>query len=529
MKKIRSLLFREFKIARKNYILSGVLIFSIMIFITLGILLLISSGNDELTKYMQKSMFNMLVLMSSFMAPSIYLTDVVFKADINSGWMKYSYGLPVTSFERAVVRTIRIVGMMFFAIALSQIFIAVICMITGRQFQLWFSVIHFTMMDFSLLVGIISNLFTLSARSTEELKKKYVYGEILITLLSFPFLFLIFKFFKRIFPDNDFTVSEEERVKELVNVLNNLLEKMNGVFLIAVLILMVLLITVLFALNYFNLRSAYNLKSDRKSEKIKKSEKVEVLSDTNDYPIGWLYKELKQNRLTIVFTALVPLIVFIVILVIFSLMYIIKKESLEVVKITAIRLGVIALSWFIVSNLITNVFTGDDKKLIAYFTHTTPNGVKKYMYHKFILYFALDGLLLFSLYIIDSVISTMGYVFKGEEDDSLMNVFIFIFYFIIFSSCFDIPLAVRFGAKKSGIIKLILLVIISILVLLVGFMIPDEIRNKIFDKIYATFKGESDVGVIIMSIFPFIALTGYFISYKFSCKLFMKGVKEYDK
>lgn len=525
MKKIRSLLFREFKIARKNYILSGVLIFSIMIFITLGILLLISSGNDELTKYMQKSMFNMLVLMSSFMAPSIYLTDVVFKADINSGWMKYSYGLPVTSFERAVVRTIRIVGMMFFAIALSQIFIAVICMITCRPFQLWFSVIHFTMMGFSLLLGIISNLFTLSARSIEELKKKTAYSEILITSLTFVFMFLSIKFFKRI----DFTVSEEEQLKELVNVLNNLLEKMNGVFLIAVLILMVLLITVLFALNYFNLRSAYNLKSDRKSEKIKKSEKVEVLSDTNDYPIGWLYKELKQNRLTIVFTALVPLIVFIVILVMFSLMYIIKKESLEVVKITAIRLGVIALSWFIVSNLITNVFTGDDKKLIAYFTHTTPNGVKKYMYHKFILYFALDGLLLFSLYIIDSFISTMGYVFKGEEADSLINVFVFIFYFIIFSSCFDIPLAVRFGATKSGIIKVILLVIISILVVLVGFMIPDEIRNKIFDKIYATFKGESDVGVIIMSIFPFIALTGYFISYKFSCKLFMKGVKEYDK
>ena len=90
----------------------------------------------------------------------------------------------------------------------------------------------------------------------------------------------------------------------------------------------------------------------------------------------------------------------------------------------------------------------------------------------------------------------------------------------------DIPFALRYGNKKGGITKLIysiaFVIIISVLILTNAgnfSVILYESGEKLFTE---------DNISLALGIVCMIALTAYYISYRISCRVYLKGVEQYD-
>lgn len=105
------------------------------------------------------------------------------------------------------------------------------------------------------------------------------------------------------------------------------------------------------------------------------------------------------------------------------------------------------------------------------------------------------------------------------------------FYFIILYCAFEFPFQFRYGSKngvkyKAGL--LLLLFYVGMIYLLFG---PPIDSNEIIDYLFKLARGEAKlpkwtqyVGVFL----PYVAMGAYYISYKISCMVYLKGVERYE-
>jgi hypothetical protein len=177
-----------------------------------------------------------------------------------------------------------------------------------------------------------------------------------------------------------------------------------------------------------------------------------------------------------------------------------------------------------------NVFSGDDNKLWAFFAASTPDGVKRFMYNKYVLCFAMTGLYMVMSIFSENLYDTIKFIITGKESSNITTVFIIIFYMLIFFNSIDIPLMFIFGQKKGSIIKTTAMLVIAIVAVIIWENIPYEWQDAIFYAVDGILKGQaSDEMLLITPICILLCLAAYPISYNISCKLFMKGVNNYDK
>lgn len=195
-----------------------------------------------------------------------------------------------------------------------------------------------------------------------------------------------------------------------------------------------------------------------------------------------------------------------------------------------IRIASAALGYLSVSGLLMSVFHGDDKKLWAYFTFSAPNGVKKFLYTKYVLSFAMCGLYFVSSYVAETLIATIRWFSLREEMLSFTSIFIIVFFALILQNSFSIPMTLRFGEKKGNIINLIIILCLATAAILVLSFIPRDIQNKVFAWLAGFITGDhGDITTLLLGFFPALSVGAYILSYKISCNIFMKGVNEYDK
>ena len=88
----------------------------------------------------------------------------------------------------------------------------------------------------------------------------------------------------------------------------------------------------------------------------------------------------------------------------------------------------------------------------------------------------------------------------------------------------------RYGAKRGSIIKLIYMLSLAILFTVIFAMVlPETIRDRLIQKAIDLYHGQVSTGMMLaVGLYPWGALTAYCLSYKLSCKLFLKGVNRYD-
>ncbi len=522
--KFKSLMYREWRVSRKGNIIRACLLLGWVILIiaatTTGI-----SNTDDLTNMDAESgealnFVRVSALYTGFIAfACAFAMEDVFTADLNSGWLRYSYTLPITPFERALARSVRRNVCGVIALVISFVTGIAICAVGNAEYKLEYAVFNFIMWD----VGVILSMFELpklAGRSTDDIKqinKKMIlpniifYGSIIIGLLI----------------KYDFDINR--LAMDIINIKTP--EPGVGTLIIA-LILMVVLTLADFYLSYLLLRKAYY--SDNRA---KKSERRTVEADIirseiseSHFMTGLLYKEFTQNRFGLLITALTPFICSLLFIAMHIFATVAIDEGFDDEGLIPMNFMTIIMALFVVSNYIANIFKGDDKKLWAYFVTSSPDGIKGFLYNKFLLIFASSGLFTASLFFEQTFIQTYFKLVWDETVKANIGFAVASFFILLFLNAVDIPFMIRFGSKRGGTIKLTLMMLVATAGVIGFGFLPEKAGMWLMDTAKSLYNGKADGTVmLVVSVMPYLALGAFLLSYKISCKLFMKGVAEYDK
>ncbi|MGN1338928.1 MAG: ABC-2 transporter permease [Oscillospiraceae bacterium] len=529
MTKFRSLIFREFKVSQKLYIISFAVLFAFYVFAIGGAFLFTNLFGElpEKENYMKSfsEMFCMLIMLYSTAVFGI--DDNAFKSDLNSGWHNYSYVLPLSAAERAAVKFIRFIGTLCISMLLGIVCVIIINTITGEQFQIGYVILQFIFLDLLLLLKIIIDFFVLRARNTDEYKKMQNKGG-LTSLASIICIVLVilkcvgFDFMTLFNSDSNEPLSF------------GIISLLTGEMLLWIIPLTLVLIAVYFAVVRHHLQYAYPGGAKVIKAKVKAVKAVN-LTVPHSEPVGFLYKELRQNTKSISAVIMLPFLILVFLTACIAIVSLNQKDGggdwiLRTLTSDAIRIASIAIGFFSVSGLLMSVFHGDDKKLWAYFTTSAPMGVKKFLYTKYVMSFAMCGLYFVSSYIAETLVATISWFALGLELISFTGISVLIFFMLILQNSFSIPMTIRFGEKKGNIINIIIILCIAIAAVLVLSFIPRDIQDKVFAWLAGFLTGDhGDLTMLLLGIFPAFSVGTYILSYKVSCKIFMKGVNEYDK
>ena len=257
---------------------------------------------------------------------------------------------------------------------------------------------------------------------------------------------------------------------------------------------------------------------------------------------GLLYKNIVLRKFFLLVSALLPpaMISF---FIVFSMDFD-KGFSMETLKESLsqyassgliLRFSLYFVGFFITIVIQNSIISIDEMKKWAYFIAASPNGAKKQIYSKYLVIFMMLGICLISINLTDSAHCAITAIMVNETIPSLTGIFTITFYIILLYFAVDIPFSIRFGVKKGAQIKCIILVaaLLCVVIYLLFGPLPDS-ADVIFDAVYGTIEKLinnqfSDEMMLVMGIIPIISVFGYIASYFISCKLFMKGVEEYDK
>ena len=516
---LRSLVFREFKLSKKIIIVQVALLLSFMALVW-GMVL----SQDDVAE-----MLDAVTLMIMLEAMLPVLMDENFKSDINSGWLNYSYALPIKPLTRVAVRFIHRFSVTFGNILVSLINGAVLYAFAGKSFGVDRIVWYIVILAMVTMFFLPNELFLLRARSAAEMKKMQTWAG----LTSFA---LVVAVIVGIFIANGVTLesfADEERAIDLpVFTASSLLWAVP---------LLVVMIAISFFAEYLSLGSPYPnavkfKKSDNKAAEVIAVKPQTVSAKKTDGAVGLLYKELKQNRLVIIFAVLTP-IFFTLFPFCFTVIDTVANHKgveghFEMAANPFIRVLMFTAGFFMISGLISEVFKGDDKKLWAYFVVSTPQGVKGFIYRKYVITLMISIIYMASGFFADHLLATMNYFATGTElETSLSSAYLINVYMLMFASAFDIPFTLRFGAQRGSILKMTVLTLLCAGGVAIYSLLPDEIGMKITEAVISFFKGESDASLplIIACLLPYLAFAAFLLSYKISCKAYMKGVNELAK
>ena len=520
MAKLKSLLFRELRASQKNMIIKAALLTVFGAFYAVGIS--VARSDPEMKEIDAASL--MFCASVSLGAMAVLLgnmrTDIL-KSDINTKWLTYSYTLPIEPKDRALITLIGSCGLTLLLMAAGLGFTAVYCAVGKIPFSVSFVNIYAIIFAAATLYNIFSDRFILRSRTIAEINtsvRRLELGTLGVTIVIVAIFFNKIKHF--LFSD-DFIP------------LHILFDKLNGKMLIW---LIPLCIVLLFA-DYFvmksSMQSAYSADKGNTKVQIKENE---TLSDARGCPTGFFYKELKQNRLLIILTALLPLILLMFNYMILYLMAVTGENKPAFSDVLAdrenmiFRFLMITVGAYVASGLIAGIFSGDDRKPYAYFTVSTPQGVKGSLYYKYFLTFAMNGLFMVSSIFAGSIYDTLYYVITGAENTSLNKLYLVIFFLLLAICALDIPFMIRFGQKKGSYIKTALMLGISTILVVAFDYLPDSVKDKFMNLLSAVMGGEiSDNMMLGISFVLILCAAAYYLSYRFSCKLFRKGMDGYDK
>ncbi len=191
---------------------------------------------------------------------------------------------------------------------------------------------------------------------------------------------------------------------------------------------------------------------------------------------------------------------------------------------------VYAMVFVVMGMFMTAPFEPDERKKWADFITSSPQGIKRQIGAKY--YYVLI-LGLFELF----WCMTLEYIYMAvfpEMEFSALSLCVMFFYFQLFIYAVEIPFLIRFGSKVGGMYRAALAIFI-ILIIVVYALFGDLSRigsiESFYDFILSLVDGEdvSNGFLFVSAISPYIAVALFYLSYRLSCKLYLKGVEEYDK
>ena len=185
----------------------------------------------------------------------------------------------------------------------------------------------------------------------------------------------------------------------------------------------------------------------------------------------------------------------------------------------------------------------DEVKKWAYFTASHPKGIKGAIYAKYVVTFLMLMVAYVSATLTAELVILADHLLVGTENEQLMinlqitNLLINgMFFFELFKMMIDFPFTYRFGRKNGEHMKVLIfavLVLGGLIYLLFGPLPGGESGDPfvtIYDWCVSFAEGTLKHNIyLILGVILWLAIIGYYVSYKISCKVYMKGVEQYAK
>lgn len=167
MRKYKSLLFREYKLSRNHYLFRLVILilFIGLVFLTL---LLNREESQETKDSIAMFMSLLFAMMSGFVCAD---DDGVYRSDINIGWYTYSYCLPVSLWEKVIVRYLIKIFAILVGAGITALGCQAIAIGAETRADMRMMFVFLLIADIYLLFQIAIDFVSLMAKDAKESKK----------------------------------------------------------------------------------------------------------------------------------------------------------------------------------------------------------------------------------------------------------------------------------------------------------------------------------------------------------------------
>lgn len=250
---------------------------------------------------------------------------------------------------------------------------------------------------------------------------------------------------------------------------------------------------------------------------------------------GLFYKNLRQNRLYLILSAIVPMCT-ISLFIIMNCVMTNLKDGLELCADAGLT-----QAFFLVCSAIcvafshSNTLSCDESKNWAYFIVSSPKGAKGQVLSRYTVTFLLSVITAAAAVLMELLIFILTKVVIDVEPDMNIKIVAVLFFAMIFVDALELPFLFRFGSKRGAFVKMMmgLVLIIAVMIYLLFGPIPEDmdgLMNAVMQFIDDFRHGITPKAVkIFCRVFPFVSLGAYVISYFISCKFYLKGIENYDK
>lgn len=241
---------------------------------------------------------------------------------------------------------------------------------------------------------------------------------------------------------------------------------------------------------------------------------------------GLLYRELVLNKKNLLGMALSEMAVSLLMF----LPLIFKDDSLglEPSTVTALLSVFVFIMGFLVLGMMTAaIFEADESKKWAYFITSTPMTDVSQIKEKYIFTLLLYHVLFIWFYFLFVFLAAFG----GSAN---IMVAFEMMWIMILTNAIEFPFIVRFGSKAGSHIKTAVMLILMLIAFEYIFFGDLSIFGSLesFFEFFERLSDTSlmtDISLVLLTVFPYISAGLYYLSYKISCKLYLKGAEEYER
>ena len=254
---------------------------------------------------------------------------------------------------------------------------------------------------------------------------------------------------------------------------------------------------------------------------------------------GTVYKELVQNRFFLLCGLFLPPLVYAVAV----LMGLIMKAGagftwtdflsgfLADGVLFRIVPVVLLAAYFGMRMMAAGVFSQDESKRKSVMMAAVPDGTARQIYGKYVAVFMACALFYVSALFTDSFFGWIVFRVTGEMPLNMNNLLILMLFVQMFLRSLDMPFLVRFGSRYGKYVLILTYILAAIVIMITILYVPafENIIEVIWDWCSRLMNGElGEEAQFIVSAFPVAAIAAYLISYRISCRLWLKGVANYE-
>lgn len=255
---------------------------------------------------------------------------------------------------------------------------------------------------------------------------------------------------------------------------------------------------------------------------------------------GTVYKELVQNRFFLLCGLFLPPLVYIAVILMelivnagdtgFSWKHFFS-EFLADGDLFPAKIMILLIAYIGLRLLSSSVFSADESKCKSFLMASVPDGTAQQMYGKYVILFMTYALFFVSAFFTDSLLAHIVFCLTGEIPPSMSGLLILMLFIQIFLRSIDIPFNVRYGTKNGKYVCAFFLVgaMLAVIIFFLYSPASENLSSIFFDIILKLLNGElADEISFCISVFPVLAIGAYVLSYRLSCKIWLKGAADYE-